>query len=169
MIYKVDCGTHGGMSLFISYIPLGVTYEQIRYVFEYQEKFGPIRLIKLIKRKTKTGSEYNVAYIYFKFWYNCQRTYDFQMKIQKNGSLNVKCDSKNHYWKVVSNKYWIASKYELDGMRLELYDLKDKHDIVSKLLDKYRDYYYNDTFEGIFDRDMRELMGCPRNNCCYDD
>lgn len=169
MKYKIDLGSDGGMSLFVSYIPLSITYEQIRYVFEYQENLGPIRLIKLLRRKTKTGGEYNVAYIYFKFWYNCQRTCEFQMKIQVCRSLNVKCDNQNHYWKVFANKYWIASKYELDGLRLELYDLKDKHDIVSKLLDKYRDYCYNDTFEDHFERDMRELMGGPENSCCYDD
>ena len=162
---SIDFGTDGGMSLFISYLMPSITYEQIRFVFEYQEKLGPIRLIKLIQRKSRAGQDYNMAHIYFKHWYNTPNTIDFQTRIQQLGYLEVKCDSKNHYWKVQVSKFWTEATYgpkaDFDCVNIELHDLKDKHGIVCGLLEKYRDHCYNDTYEAIFDRDMRELLGVP--------
>ena len=165
---KLDFGTSGGMSLFIPFVMPSVTYEQIRHVFEYKEKFGVIRLIKFIKCTTKNGNNYNMVHIYFKHWYNNPHTTEFQTRIQLEGHLNVVCDSNNHFWKVYPSKYWLDTMYKdtniIKSMWLELEEVKDKNEIYCNLLKKYRDYHYNDSFEAMFDIDMRELLGCDEKN-----
>ena len=164
---KIDLGTSGGMSLFIPYVDQNVTYDNMRYVFEQQMRLGVIRRINFIKRTRADGVEYKMAYVYFDYWYNTKRTHDFQTSIQSDRKMNMVYFSRTRYWKVLVSKQWYNDTYGLRNENnfnyTEAYDLKDERDLYIELVNKYRELNYNEGFEDIFHRDMREHLGCDRS------
>ena len=164
---KIDLGTSGGMSLFIPYVDQNVTYDQMRYVFEQQERLGVIRHINFVKRIREDGVEYNMAYVYFDYWYNTKRTRDFQTSIQPCHKMNKVYFSRTRYWKVLASKQWYKDTYGLRDLikfyDREVDDLKYERDLYIELVNKYRELQYNEDFECIFHRDMREHLGCERS------
>ena len=168
MQFKLDFGTSGGMSLFIPYVHLNTKESHIRYIFEQREKLGVIRLVKFIKRTNNdTGKEYNMVYIYFKYWYDTRATCDFQTRIQEERVLKVMYND-TRYWNVVPSNFWFKSSYAdkdtIDCLELNLADLKDEYEICRNLVEKYRRFNYNETYESVFNRDLRELFGCDENS-----
>ncbi len=153
---KLDFGKSGGMSLFIPRVEMNVTVDQVSYVFE---SLGVVRLVKFIKRIEK---EYKMAYVYFEYWHDNYVTRDFQTKIQELSQLKV-THSGSRYWIVMPSKYWFQSVNE-EIFDYELERLKEEHELQKVLLKKYREAYYNDSFEDIYNRDMRELLGCDDNS-----
>ncbi len=126
-----------GMSLFIPFVHANVSEEKIRKVFA---NLGTIRLVKFLDDISKTtGKPYKMVYIYLEKWNETKKTRKFQTNVQENGGLKVKYNGGVGYWTVLPNKHWTQKTYRV------------KEPVVVD---------YNDTYESIFNSELREIFGC---------
>ena len=160
----MDFKFNADMVLFIPFMELNVTTDEIRTVFECQEKLGIVDSIRFIN---KTGRQYKQAVICFQYWNNNEYTHNFQLQLHRVGGMaRVERANRGHYWKIFIDKKCQQKmnsekdKKTIHHLTLELYDLKDEYDIYKKLVNKYRASDYNADYEIEFHRDMREYMGC---------
>jgi hypothetical protein len=145
---QTDFGKGGGMSLFIPYAHGNTNEAKVRKVFDY---LGTIRLVKFLNETNKTtGKEYKMVYIYFEKWNETKNTRKFQKNVQADGGHKVKYNDGIGYWTVLPNKHWVQKKCEIKQ--------QEPQTVVEQWMEVLTNY--NDTYESIFNRDLREIFAC---------
>jgi hypothetical protein len=149
---QVDFGADGGMSLFIPYVHGNATEEKIRNVIERRDNLGVIRLVKFLNETNKTtGKEYKMVYVYFEKWNETKKTRKFQKNVQANGGVKVKYNDGIGYWTILPNKHWVQKTYKNESL---------EKIIPNDVLNCCNQYNYNDTYESLFNSDLRVLFDC---------
>ena len=130
------------MSLFIPYAHDNTTEAKVRQVLESREEMGVIRSVKLLNETSKTtGKKFKMIYIFFEKWNETDKVRQFQKTVLSDGGAKVKYNAGIGYWTILPNRSRVQPGC----------DLQQQPQVK---------YNYNDSYDSIFNSDLREMFGC---------